>query len=63
MPNLNAGYETPYEVYTNACVSVSREFFSKSLEAVTKCFLLADCRFEEQLFMIIDAIFSVQFHL
>lgn len=63
MPNLNVGNETPYEVYTNSRVSVSHEFFSKSLEAVTKCFLLADFRFEEQLFMIIDAVFSAQFDL
>lgn len=63
VPSLNVGYETPYEVYTNSRVSVCRKFFSKSLEAVTKCFLLADFRFEEQFFRIIDAIFFAQFHL
>lgn len=63
VPNLNVGYETPYEVYTNSHVFVFRKFVLKFLEAVTKCFLLADFRFEEKLFMIIDAVFSAKFHL
>lgn len=66
MPNLNVGYETPYEVYANSRVSVSRGFFSKLLEGVERFLLLVDCRFEEQLFVIKGAVFpdsSAQLHL
>lgn len=66
LQNLTVAYETLSEVYTNSLVFVSDGFFWKQLGAAKNWCLLVDLRFEEQLFMIKDAVFndsSAQLHL